>query len=134
MWLAGLLEGEGCFTTADSGTSGRYKTPLISLAMTDHDVVEAAANQMTRLGRRVLCRSIRCLPSGKRAYQVQTTGLPAMRIMLTILPFMGRRRAIKIRYIFRSWRPQKYREAREFKRDHVDRLSSTPSTLKWSSR
>ncbi len=37
-WLAGLLEGDGCFTT-----NGKGNQPRISIAMLDKDIVEEAA-------------------------------------------------------------------------------------------
>src|SRR5687767_12657757 len=40
-WLAGLLEGEGAFT---SGTPLRPRRPQVSVTMTDHDVIERVAN------------------------------------------------------------------------------------------
>lgn len=50
-WLAGLLEGEGSFTTRSNGTTlnaaGEPKRyPRIVLAMTDVDVVSKAARMM----------------------------------------------------------------------------------------
>lgn len=132
IWLAGLLEGEGCFTDTKSGVSGHYRTPLLSLVLTDKDVLEAAALLIKRLGRRAPTRYRRMLPSGKTAYQCQTTGLPAMMVMMGVLPYMGRRRSAAIRRVFKNWRPKKYKAAIEYRR-HV-RLSSTPRTSIKSSR
>lgn len=41
-WMAGLLEGEGCFT-AEGGQRARFRYPRITLGMTDRDVVERAS-------------------------------------------------------------------------------------------
>ena len=114
-WLAGLLEGEGCFTSARVGSVGRHTTPLVSLCMTDKDVIEQAVTMMERIGKREFCRHTRRLPSGKRAYQVQTTGLPAAKIMVYVLPLMGHRRRRRIRHVLAQWKPRKYKEAIAFK-------------------
>lgn len=88
-WLAGLLEGEGCFGTGSSGS------PTIWLTMTDQDVVERVAT---------LCMvgfSIR--KPGKKdrkpAYSLHVCGEQALAVMRIILPFMGIRRAAKIREV-----------------------------------
>ena len=114
-WLVGLMEGEGCFSVAKSGSSGKYTTPLMSLVMTDKDVLDKASHMMNAIGRRALTRCKRRLPSGKIAYQAQTTGLPATRIMMTLLPHMGKRRSAMIRSILRSWQPKIYKDAIDFK-------------------
>jgi hypothetical protein len=47
-WVAGLLEGEGHF-----GLKGRILTPLVSLGMTDRDIVERYQRLVG--GKRVYC-------------------------------------------------------------------------------
>lgn len=116
-WLAGLLEGEGCFSSAISGSSGLYRTPFISLVMTDYDVVEEASKVIFLVGGRSTKLSKRALPSGKIAHSLFMTGLPAAKVMWTILPHMGERRAWKIRSILKAWEPKKYKEAVVFKRE-----------------
>lgn len=108
-WLAGLLEGEGCFT---SGVDSAVKTTLVikvHLAMTDLDVVERAAKFME--GATV----IECAPrklQTKTVYRVTRRGYSAARIMRWILPFMGARRSAKIQECLAVWdnRPIKNRE------------------------
>ena len=114
-WLAGLLEGEGCFTTTKSGSGNFYTTPLLSLCMTDCDVVDTASALMTTLGGRRINRALRHLPSGKTAYQAQTTGLPAIKIMVAVLPYLGQRRTRDIQRLITHWTPKKYREAVAYK-------------------
>lgn len=62
-WLAGLLEGEGCFTYSGS-------TPMVQLQMTDKDVVERASLLLKgSLGRRT-----RETYTGKIAWFTQLSG------------------------------------------------------------
>lgn len=96
-WLAGLLEGEGCFMLAKSVPRGN---PRISLAMADLDVVMKATaligagsiSTSNRLGRRPI-------------YTFVVTGIPAYEVMEAIRPFMGRRRGAKIDEIMSRWDP-----------------------------
>ena len=108
-WLSGLLEGEGCFTYQRSGT-GVYRTPLVALGMTDHDVVDGAREVFERLGNRICRLHRRRLPSGKIAFDLRVTGLPAAQIMYAVLPYLGIRRAAKVREILAAWKPIKYQE------------------------
>ena len=86
-WLAGLLEGEGSFTQL----SKEPGVPVISLGMTDEDIVARAANLM-----KVSYHTIP-LPSGKSRYQFMIKGRPrAGRIMSTLYPLMGERRKTQI--------------------------------------
>jgi hypothetical protein len=87
-WLAGLLEGEGCFWC---GKGGRV---LIRLAMTDQDIIERAAAVMgghIEKPRR---------PNGgshlKTVYAVRVRGDDAILWMQRLRPLMGRRRQSKI--------------------------------------
>lgn len=92
-WLAGLLEGEGCFSTQ----RGRLSYPRVALGMTDLDIVERAASIFPGHG------SIR--PRGtsatgsKQMFQVQWSGEVAMDLMRTVLPYMGTRRSDRIMLI-----------------------------------
>lgn len=82
-YLAGLLEGEGCFTR-DS------KAIRLALAMTDYDTVQRAA---TLLGSRV------CGPydtGHKPSYRTTVTGKNAVAWMLTLYPLLSQRRRARI--------------------------------------
>lgn len=94
-WVAGLLEGEGCFVNAPRkhksnkqiGTSG-----LVKLTMTDADVVFDFAELVeSRIS--VLKEAP---PRQKTAYAVQVSGVRARQLMEKILPLMHTRRAKKI--------------------------------------
>jgi hypothetical protein len=93
-WIAGLLEGEGCFQHRRNGDL------LIQIVMTDGDVI---GRLQSILGFGSLGQSR--LPSGKTAYrwssthQASTAGL-----MMTLLPLMGSRRDDKIRECLELWK------------------------------
>lgn len=88
-WLAGLLEGEGCFTLSTPNKYGiRY--PVIACGMTDQDVVErigklfdANVNHKKQRGR-------------KDIYYLQIKGQRARHFMRMIYPYMGKRRQMAI--------------------------------------
>ena len=84
-WLAGLIEGEGCF--AKSG-----RTPSIRIDMLDKDVVDRAAHLMGP------CTvHSRTIPTGHLQYRTIVCGERAIALMVRLLPLMGKRRQIKIR-------------------------------------
>jgi hypothetical protein len=85
LWLAGLLEGEGCFDLH----RGRY--PRIRLGMSDRDVVGRAA---TLLGGKVRL-SLKPAPQSAM-WHVEISGTKAVAVMRLILPHMGTRRSGKI--------------------------------------
>lgn len=85
LWLAGLLEGEGCFDLQ----KGTY--PRIRLSMTDRDVVGRAASLMDT-GVRL---SIRHAPN-KSTWHAELQGERAAAIMEELLPYMGARRSQRI--------------------------------------
>ena len=87
-WLAGILEGEGCFSF--------NRTAIITLSMTDLDIVKRVA---VLFGNRPL-RSY--APRGNQKKSVHTTSVcadRAMRIMGLILPYMGERRSARIKEV-----------------------------------
>lgn len=86
-WLAGILEGEGCFFF--------NRTPMIKLQMTDEDVVARAAALMGKNYR----KSKRPTISGKSVYSFEIHGEKALNIMRLILEHMGARRSAKIKEV-----------------------------------
>ena len=85
IWLAGLLEGEGCFDLH------RGKYPRIRLGMKDRDVVGRAA---TLLGSRL---RVTLHPAPKAAmWHTEVSGAEAIRLLWELLPHMGARRSAKI--------------------------------------
>jgi hypothetical protein len=92
-WLAGLLEGEGCFSLANKGGHSIN----IQLSTTDRDTVERAASIMrTRL------HQGRTLPSGKTVWRCYVAGAAAAALMRRLLPFMGSRRTSRIQWLLNA--------------------------------
>ncbi len=106
-WLAGLLEGEGCFRVNDSPArkkSGRRPSLTVKLKMSDEDIVTRAADLM----KAARVRAIK--PSQTKAnntyhnrerwsdvYELEIGGQKAEDVMSAVLPYMGKRRSAKIR-------------------------------------
>ena len=86
-WLAGLLEGEGCFT------SSTRSSPRISLGMTDVDVITKATMIMRADVSRI--RIVNQIDR-KISYVIQVGGAKAIKWMKLIRPYMGDRRGAKI--------------------------------------
>jgi len=101
-WLAGLLEGEGCFGTIKH-TEYIKKYPIVRLAMTDRDIVEKAANllKVNLLG--PYKRQSQNGEIWKSCWAMNICGNRAAGIMMTVLPLMGERRSLKIREILSLW-------------------------------
>lgn len=101
-WLAGLLEGEGCFYLSVLGYL------QIELAMTDLDVVQRAA----KVGGAVTTITTRYDKRGTRkpTYRICFNGFQAIRIMEKILPYMGKRRTAKIERLIKVWGSKNRRE------------------------
>lgn len=101
-WLAGLLEGEGCF--------GRYRAygqhvyvNKIALKMADRDVVQHAADVMGWK------RPLRVRRDSRRRHYsdlhvLVISGPLAISWMMTLLPLMHERRATRIRQVIVDWR------------------------------
>ena len=100
-WLAGLLEGEGCFKMQ---SSGGYKGSIcISLQMTDKDVVQRVT---------ALLDGTLWGPHGPYGhsklptYQTAIFGSKAASWMMTLFPLMGERRQGKIKELLDYWKTQ----------------------------
>ena len=90
-WIAGIVEGEGCF--------GYWKTPVIRVHMTDFDIIDRLSayfkvniNRLDRKGNR------------KVSYSVSLYGKDAIGWMLTLWPLMGIRRRSKIEEVLQQWK------------------------------
>lgn len=91
-WLAGLCEGEAYF----GAPGGR---PRVRIRMVDRDVVERVAEVV---GRNKVQRETYWSdrnPEVKPIYTWVTDGGPAVELMRALLPYMGERRAARIREI-----------------------------------
>lgn len=110
-WLAGLLEGEGCFSLNKG-------MPSISLNMTDEDVVVQARNIMCP----TYSINIYNPPKGKPAYSFHFGGNLAISWMMTLYSLMKRRRKEKIRELIFIWlgkRDRKIQGANVCKNGHL---------------
>jgi hypothetical protein len=122
IWLAGLLEGEGCFNIRPD----KNNQVRVSIEMTDRDIIERAAklfgSNVSQRAPRVLGTCNQCGQSAqdcivaqdyaegtktykeaeryfsvtKRSYQTAIYGDRARNLMRLVYPFMGQRRAAKI--------------------------------------
>jgi ribosomal protein L30E len=94
IWLAGLLEGEGCFSFLSN-------LPVIQLNMTDKDVVERAAQifkvPVYRYDTNKYNNSTVC----KDQYRIRISGARAVGIMFSIYSSMGNRRKDKINQVIK---------------------------------
>jgi hypothetical protein len=97
-WLAGILEGEGCFWIHQKSSTQRY--PKVTITMTDEDVV---ANVARLLGSSVTPQKAR--GNRKPTYKTQLTGKRAVQAMKLVRPYMHGRRQEKIDEILGEFSP-----------------------------
>lgn len=108
-WIAGIVEGEGCFAYSWGSAEARLHRRNIGsvhlkIAMTDRDVME-------RL--RVLMgapRELYMMPRKahyKTQYRVDFTGRRAIEWAFTLYPLLGERRRAKIRQLVAQWKTQR---------------------------
>ena len=98
-WLAGLLEGEGCFMVKNG-------CPAISLYMTDRDTIEKAYNLMA-VTSAIYTRNREHEVDRQNQFGFICTGTRAASWMMTLYSQMGLRRQAKIREILAVWRGRK---------------------------
>ena len=91
IWLAGLLEGEGCFMLKNE------KYPRIVLGMTDEDIIVRAATLMKS----------RIYLSGNM-YRVQVDGVKAVAWMMTLYTLLGKRRRESISKVIKIWKARSH--------------------------
>jgi len=106
IYLAALLEGEGCFRMSRS--KGGAVGVEISLRMTDEDTVQWAAELIYGLILKPPILSIRkeeriSKISKKPLYGIVLHGERAIFIMKLLLPFMGLRRSSKISEVIQAY-------------------------------
>lgn len=94
-WLAGFLEGEGCFYYS--------KTPVIILSSTDLDVVEKAAS-ILRIKRIKPHIPTQQQLGSKTQHKIKMTGSSAAAWMQTLYVLLGTRRQSKIREVLGIWK------------------------------
>lgn len=100
-WIAGLVEGEGCFIISGAGNG----TPTIRVAMTDEDVVDKLrhmwgyTNNTQVTAAKLSTYRNQKLGFKKTVHSAYIYGEPALVVMQRILPHMGLRRRAKIEEI-----------------------------------
>lgn len=97
IWLAGWLEGEGCFLYSEH----KNNSPkiIIQVFSTDYDVIERAAKIMQS-------KRVRTMPPRNQSnggYRTEVQANRAAELMQMLLPFMGKRRSSKIRECLEKW-------------------------------
>jgi hypothetical protein len=127
IWLAGLLEGEGCFWTyrtkySTAGGKVREKEyPAVNVQMVDLDIVERVAAlfaQFSKGGKCAIQTHEYKNEKHKTVYIVSMTGWTAVDIMRAILPWMGERRTAKITELIKSYEGRYRKGGNVCKRGH----------------
>lgn len=104
-WVAGLLEGEGCFQNHPTQV-----TPRVVLSMSDRDTVEKYATIVGATAKIL----IRDFTAKKTAFVCTISGRLAVGWMMTIFPLMSKRRQGKIKEVVARWRERPSRPNRTF--------------------
>ena len=99
-WLAGVLEGDGCFRCQKR--TPKNIVPRVSFSSVDEDVARSVASLMEAQARKVSGRR----PNHKPIWVVDVAGEKAMSLMSQLSPLMGNRRSAAIQKI-QSDVPQK---------------------------
>jgi hypothetical protein len=101
-WLAGLLEGEGCFSLAYTGpvsaAEGRRPALRVSVKMTDRDVIERAGRMIYMVTGKLpaVAKRVDKRENAADCYEIIASGVNAERVMRVLQPYMGQRRRAKI--------------------------------------
>src|SRR5438876_5445144 len=117
IWLAGLLEGEGCFDF--------IRCPRITINMTDLDIIERVRkiyktnNKITIIGR----------GHYKTAYYLNISGDLSIQWMMTIYVLMGIRRQAQIREVIIKWKEMSGHVTEKTRRQ-ADKASAKASLIK----
>lgn len=116
VWLAGLLEGEGCFSTGSTG----WGHAQIALSMTDRDVIDRAMLVVPNS-----TNIYQFATKNKTAYAVSWNGRIAVDLMFKLLPQMGARRSDRMLEIISNWLEARMTACmqcgREFSAQHRER-------------
>lgn len=97
-WLAGLLEGEGCFRlTPSNGSSTDRLHVRVALKMTDKDVVERASSMFP--GATKIFSERKEKPHHKQNYKTEWSGNNAITLIKSVRQHLGARRRLKTKEI-----------------------------------
>jgi hypothetical protein len=93
-WLAGIVEGEGCFSL------NQKKYPALAIRMSDHDVIERAASILqTRV-----TGPYKTSAKHKPTWLCQINGAKAIAWAMTLYVLLGERRKEKVRELIEVWK------------------------------
>ena len=109
-WLAGFLEGEGCFFTSPTGSPG------IKVCLTDYDVL---AKYGCLVMRPVMGPYQDNRPGHKAKWEVNLYGEDAVSLMRVLLPLMGLRRSDRIRSILEAAKLRRLKQIKRAQRPRV---------------
>lgn len=98
-WLAGVLEGEGCFLKP---SPSKPNNPVIVVSMTDEDVVARIA----KLFDTTYYKSVAKRMHWKPTFITRLTGVRAVSMMQRLYPLMGQRRQQRIAEIVSEFIPR----------------------------
>lgn len=99
-YVAGILDGEGCFNLKHNGT-GRYY-PRVMVRSTDLDILKKC-KLITNLGSIYFDRKSTDTHKATWVWEVRKQS-EAISLMLTAYPFLCNRRQEKIETILKQWR------------------------------
>jgi hypothetical protein len=118
VWLAGLLEGEGCFSWRKVSRKKRSFRCQVRLSMTDEDIVGRAASIM---GAKTVWSYQH--PGRKNLFTAVIDGEVAASVMRQVLPFMGQRRSAKIEEVLTLFANRLTHAQAIIKRDAARRIN-----------
>lgn len=95
-WAAGLLEGEGSFFIREQGSETCRSRMTVKVEMSDEDVIRRIAALFGRSSSNVTTFQPK-KDGWSRTWSKQWNGTEAEKVMCAVLPYMGERRAAKIR-------------------------------------
>ena len=112
IWLAGLLEGEGCFMFTQSKKRGK-PYPTIVVGMTDEDIIVRVSD----IWDKTVCHR-------SNHWRTHVHGAVAISWMMTLYLLLGKRRRERIREIIKVWKETTYRiyGTRTMSKCHPDRV------------
>lgn len=106
-WLAGLLEGEGCFGSYPAGKGSRHRNPQVALWMCDEDVVVRAMTIGNSLvgGSAATYRrkELQAKAEWKPQFGYVWSGRRAIDLIWALVPYMGARRTARCVEVVTEW-------------------------------
>lgn len=133
-WVAGLLEGEGCFTfekQAAYKNGLRYRRASVACNMTDEDVIRRL-HELVGEGRVTHLKN-KQFSHYKPTWRWRVEGEPAVGLMLKLLPFMFSRRKQRISEVL-SVHVSERKRGKEAKRAWAMKLNAARAALPASAR